>query len=744
MAPSRKLLWSSILLATTSVPASARDWLVHDQKEYLAAAAAAKAGDVIRLADGEWKDFPVLLQGEGTAKAPITLTAQTKGKAILTGASSLRMAGNYLVVSGLVFRDGAAPGAEVISFRRDARTYASHSRLTEVVVDHYNKADRRAEDRWVSLYGTDNRVDHSWFAGKGNLGVTLAVIRPKGQPQANRHRIDHNYFGPRPPLGSNGGETIRLGTSDESLSDGANLVEDNVFDRCDGEVEIVSIKSGANVVRGNLILQSQGSIVLRHGNGNVVERNVFLGKGKPHTGGVRVINERQVVRGNYMEGLAGISFTSALAVMNGVPGSSLARYHQVSGAVVAGNSMFDVARVTLGAGADAERTAPPVDSTIRDNLFTASADAKGGGVLRLDGDVGGITFTGNVSQGEVPGALASGVRKATIATKRAANGLLYPTDPALAKLGAPPDLKPVTLGEVGPSWYAKADGVVAFGSGRSVPVQAGALDAAVAAAKPGDVLRLAAGRYTAAAPLRVSVPLTLAGPASAEIAFSAPSLFVLEEGGRLRLEGLTVTGASAPRQSGNAVIRTAAKSTIANYALEIVGTAFNGLDGAPDFDLIATTPGTFADDITIDKVAVAGLSGTVLDAAAETGTKGYYAAEHIAITGSRFAQIGALASVLRGGTDESTFGPEVIVRGNAVAQSGPALLTLSGVQSALIDGNMFARAGLIAVANSVGAPETRITGNRFAQTSEPQVTQLYPQGAPRVQVSGNIMSGDAS
>ena len=39
-----------------------------------------------------------------------------------------------------------------------------------------------------------------------------------GDPLDNRHRIDHNYYGPRPPLGSNGGETIRIGTSDESLS----------------------------------------------------------------------------------------------------------------------------------------------------------------------------------------------------------------------------------------------------------------------------------------------------------------------------------------------------------------------------------------------------------------------------------------------------------------------------------------------------------------------------------------------
>src|SRR3546814_9754286 len=90
----------------------------------------------------------------------------------------------------------------VISFRRDSKTLASDSRVTETVIDGFSKADRRAEDIWVALYGTGNRVDHSHFEGKTNAGVTLAVIRRDGDPLDNGHRIDHNYFGPRPPLRS--------------------------------------------------------------------------------------------------------------------------------------------------------------------------------------------------------------------------------------------------------------------------------------------------------------------------------------------------------------------------------------------------------------------------------------------------------------------------------------------------------------------------------------------------------------
>jgi len=263
----------------TPLPAFAADHLVADPAAYAAAVKQAKPGDRIILRDGVWRDFQIIFTGRGTADKPITLTAQTPGGVILSGQSNLRIGGEHLVVSNLVFRDGFSPTKELIALRRDSKTPASHTRLTGIVVDRFTNPDRRAEDIWVAIYGTDNRVDHSWFAGKGNGGVTLAVIRPKGQPGENRAKIDHNFFGPRPPLGSNGGETIRIGTSDESLSDSKSLVENNWFEGCDGEVEIVSVKSGGNIIRGNMVVESQGAIVLRHGNGNLVERNIFLGRG---------------------------------------------------------------------------------------------------------------------------------------------------------------------------------------------------------------------------------------------------------------------------------------------------------------------------------------------------------------------------------------------------------------------------------------------------------------------------------
>ncbi|WP_152682467.1 chondroitinase-B domain-containing protein [Sphingopyxis sp. C-1] len=722
------------MLVSTAHPALARDMLVSDQVQYKAAVKKAQPGDTIILGDGEWRDFQIVFTGTGTAAKPITLTAQTKGKVLLTGQSNLRIGGQNLVVSGLVFKNGASPTDEVISFRRDSKTLATDVRVTEVVIDGFSKADRRAEDIWVALYGTGNRVDHSHFEGKTNAGVTLAAIRRAGDPLDNRHRIDHNYFGPRPPLGSNGGETIRIGTSEESLSASNTIIERNIFDRTSGEVEIVSIKSGGNVIRENLVLEAQGAFVLRHGNGNLVERNIFLGKGVADTGGVRVINRDQIVRGNYFEGLAGTSFKSALSVMNGVPNSVINRYHQVANARIEGNSIIDSARITLAAGADAERSAAPTDSKFERNLIVGT---KGQDPFRAEGEIGGIALAGNVEAKVAKPLLGAGVEQREVKLERAANGLLYPTDPALAAVGAPRDLKPVTRAEVGANWYRGDTPEAAFGTGDTRPLTAGAsLAQAVADAKAGDTLALAAGTYDIAAPLTVQHRLTIAGSKDAKPVLRVASSFAqIEGGGGLQLENVAIDASGA---SGDGALIVVESGVAPNYDVALAGVSVRG-PGKGRLNGIAMAPGTFADDVSIKNSDFAEM-GVVVAATGEQEPKGWYPMERLTIAGSRFARVAMVADLLRKGTDESTFGPWFAMTGSSVADSGMdgASLRISGAQHADIVQNSFAKSDGIVVIHSVGAPETRIASNAFAATPSPRIEELAWKGPPRGLIENNV------
>jgi len=193
-------------------PAIAAEHLCATPAEVLAAAKRARPGDTVLLRDGTWTDADLRFEAEGAPEQPITLRAQTPGKVILTGRSRLRFAGGHLVVDGLRF-EKCHGNNDVIEFRTKSSHLAHHSRLTGCSIVDCSPPQRETNTRWVSIYGTDNRVDHCYLAGKSNLGTTL-VVWLKDEPV--RHQIDRNHFGFRPRLKVNGGETIRVGDSTTS------------------------------------------------------------------------------------------------------------------------------------------------------------------------------------------------------------------------------------------------------------------------------------------------------------------------------------------------------------------------------------------------------------------------------------------------------------------------------------------------------------------------------------------------
>ena len=83
--------------------------LVKNIVEYNHAVSNAKPGDVITLANGVWKDVELVFEGVGTKESPIKLTVEEKGKVSIEGASNLQLAGEYLIVEGLVFQTKAHP-----------------------------------------------------------------------------------------------------------------------------------------------------------------------------------------------------------------------------------------------------------------------------------------------------------------------------------------------------------------------------------------------------------------------------------------------------------------------------------------------------------------------------------------------------------------------------------------------------------------------------------------------------------
>lgn len=722
----KRSLVALAVVAAGGVPsmALAESALVRTPAEFASALPRLQPGDTLTLADGEWRDFQVVFTGQGAEGRPITLTAQTPGKVVLTGRSNLSMAGEHLVVSNLVFRDGFSPTGEVLSFRKSRTERANYSRVTGVVIDGFSKPSRAESDNWVALYGHHNRFDHNQIAGKTNAGTTLVVIRDAEQGLENHHTIDHNFFGARPVLGSNGGETIRVGTSHDSTSNSFTTVSENWFEHCAGEVEIVSNKSGGNVYRGNVFFESQGALVLRHGDGNLVEDNVFLGGGVPNSGGVRVINRRNTVRNNYMEGLAGSNFGSALTIMYGVPNSPVNRYVQVDGAVIENNTLVDTREMSFGAGMDAERSAPPINSRFAKNLIV---NRDGRSPILVKGDMGGIAFEGNV-QSPTAASDLPGVAGRKVVLERGKGQLLLPK--GLKGVGVRADLTYISREATGVSWYAKSKPVAALDSGATVTAAPGedTLTRAIAQAKAGDRIALEAGVYIVNQTIDIDHAVTVQGPANgrAEIQFVRPSLFELETNGALRLSRVTVSGALAPDVAGAAVIRS--PQGAAQYQLVVEDSAFQDLTVNRSFNVFAAGPGSLADRIRLERVTVDKATGSVIAAHTETADLGAYNAEVVEVIDSTFRDVaGPVLDLYRGGTDESTFGPRLTLAGSTFERSGKdgGALKLYGVQRTQAHGNRFVDSGAPTFFRRVGDPVLVWTGNTL-QGTPALVTNVPP------------------
>lgn len=338
-------LLSLALFGTDPLAARAQteEQLVRTPAELAAAIADAEPGDVIVMQDGVWKNIDILFDSGGLPDRPITLKAQTRGKVIISGASSLRIAGDYLVVDGLYFKDGYSSGSlHLIEFRHGQK-HANHSRLTNTVISGFNKDPMKgADDVWIGLFGTHNRVDHSLFVDKKPESSTLMIVW-RATADANYHRIDHNYFRNINNNGWDGDAAIRIGDGQQALSASRTTVESNLFENMNGIGKIISLKSGGNFIRNNTFVNAQGSICIRQGDGNVIEGNFILPTASTrYTGGILVMGSDTVIRNNYIQGVR-TGGRSAIEVYDGHPDNTPGKggYYPSNNVMIANNTFVD-------------------------------------------------------------------------------------------------------------------------------------------------------------------------------------------------------------------------------------------------------------------------------------------------------------------------------------------------------------------------------------------------------------------
>ena len=520
------------------------------------ALARARPGDVIELSRGTYPDAGTIVIERGGAEGqPVTVRARPRGYVVFTGAAGFVVKRSaHVVLEGFVFETAAGPAVKLESSR--------HVRVTRNVF----RLRETAPGSWVRVAEASgatapashhNRIDHNRFEGKSQPGnfVTIDGTDEPAARSSTHDRIDHNHFRNTQPRIPNGKEAVRLGWSAMSRSSGFTTVEHNLFEECDGDPEIVSVKSCDDTIRFNTFRRSRGAVTLRSGNRGTLEGNYFFGEGVDGTGGVRIHGDDHRVVNNYFEGLRGTGFTAPIAICSGnadsVDSQDWKLHHRTRRAVVAFNTLVDNARgIEIGYGL-AGHTRAPANLLVAWNLVTASeAD-----LVRVHAAPEGLEWRGNLAWPTGAAGLGVGAETGiTVADPLLAmsDGLWRPLPASPAIDGAAAGLRIVTRDIEGQARATPDIGAdeLAAGAMLNLPLRAqdvgpGVLEGEAPAERPGPPIgsRRPLIHPNAPNPFRVSttIQFTLAAPGEVEVA-------VFDVGGRrvaLLAEGMMPAGRHA-------------------------------------------------------------------------------------------------------------------------------------------------------------------------------------------------------
>lgn len=692
-----------------------------------------KAGDQIILANGIWKDVQIKFRGKGTTDNPITIKAETTGKVTIEGESYLKFGGEYLVVEGLYFKNGFSSSNAVIDFKISSKDkpdeISNNCKVTNCVIEDFNKPKRDKSDLWVQFWGRHNMLSNCYIAGKTNRGPTVRVSIAGIESINNYHQIVNNHFGPRPVKGGPSGETIQLGDSYTSMSPSHTMVANNLFEECNGEVEVISSKTNFNIFKNNVFYKSEGSLVTRHGNYSMIDGNYFIGDGENENyGGIRIINTGHWVVNNYFYGLKGKSFRSPLAVMNGIPKSPLNRYNQVTDVVVAYNTYVNCSSPwQFGVGTNIAqakvlpkseiRSARAIRTTVANNIIY---NEKGLESIVVENDkADGVAFMKNIinNQGVVFKDFNGGIIEASLDLKKISDNMYIPT-------GIPNDFEAFngfdfntietdllrvsrkdnnSIGAIigkdvfnpnildkskyGATWFSNE--VEARDPVIHAVTSAEELQTKINGASNGDVISLIKGVYNIDKSVVINKRLTIESEpdAKAQLIFSGASntpLFSLQPKGKLTINNIVLKGnisnyafASLKQNMSNHFELIVSNSEISNFNY-----------------VLKAYKESFAERITFENTTISNCENGI-ELSEEKNDKGDYNTEYLTINNCNFNTIKAnVIDYYRGGYDESTIGGNLLLTNNTFINCGAKeknkrLLNHNGIVNVNITKNTF-------------------------------------------------------
>ncbi|WP_226912989.1 chondroitinase-B domain-containing protein [Flavicella marina] len=740
--------------------------IVSNSNELKTAISDSKPGSIIVMKNGVWKNTQIVFNQKGTEEQPITLQAETPGGVLLEGQSDLKIAGEYLIVKGLTFQNGYTPSNSVIDFKVSKTEIANHCTVTECVIKNYNQLHRNTQDHWVEFWGRHNTLSHTYLGGKFNQGPTIIVGLSGNEHIKNYHQIVYNHFGPKPRKGGPKAECIRIGNSFTSMTPSHVNVSHNLFEKCNGEVEIISSKSNFNEFNNNIFYECEGSLVVRHGNYCKIDGNFFIGNNKPFVGGIRVINTGHTVTNNYFYKIIGDEFRSALAIMNGIPKSPLNRYNQVTDVVVAHNTWVDCSapwQFSVGANSNKKdilpkqeiRSARPIRTLLANNIIY-NTNPELGAIKNYD-KVDGVIFKNNIINQNIQNEdYKSFLQKDALNFKQDSDILYTPSNDDIALLqqtypgfefdkittdifgnsrkdknliGAissteASKLPVLNYSKYGPKWYENETSIEA---NNSIKVSnSEELIAAINSAKSNSTIVLNKGIYTLNSPLIIKNELKLtAANKNTTISFSGAkneALFELFPYANLELNNIILKG----EKSLNAFAPND-KDLSGGFNLNVKDCTISNFHS-----IIKSCKGAFSDQLIFENTSFENcINGIELNS--EIDDKGDYNAEFLTIDNCQFKNISKnIVDYYRGGYDESTIGGNLEISNTTFERCGSKeksgiLIKTRGIVNVNIHNNTFKNNPVSLVALLWGEKQNLFTDNSLKNSGKIKTEKYLKQ-----------------
>lgn len=427
------------MIVVASLAASQREVRVTNDTELQNALLKVLPGDVIIIADGNYKGFSI--EGvKATETNPVHIKAENYGEAVFnTGSILIRDCENIILDSFKI----SFPGEAIKTPNGDNKDRivgvfiddSSNCRVTKCSFKMEIGANSIATECLFIFGNSDyNRVDYCEFGPFANpkgghyvypcsnqtiAGYDISAInqdrtawaegRGPYNPNVPRYtRIDHNYF-----YDMSKGETICLGGAGIAgdYQEMYNVVEYNLFENNTGDAEMIAIKGSKNAIRYNTVIECNGTISSRAGNNNEIYGNYILQGEKKGSAGIKIYEKGHKVYNNYIEGTVDLAFlfgngngyTDKFPTGHAKAGRLAFTHAQVVGAQVVNNTFVGVNEWQVRSGWTNNNSKAtgialtPIDSVFANNLIIGDAYS----LLFEDGTPQTVLYANNIIDGQI-------------------------------------------------------------------------------------------------------------------------------------------------------------------------------------------------------------------------------------------------------------------------------------------------------------------------------------------------------